>query len=286
MPRLRVALALGSGGLKGLAHIGVLRALAEAEIRPVAYAGASAGSLVAAAAAHDIPLADLRRLADGLLRRPMFQVDYVNLLRHGLRTPALYRSGPLRALCDDLFADVTFRDLGAPLVVSTVDVETSRPVRLDASTAPTARVADAVYASCALPGLLPPGSVDGRLLMDGSVLDPLALGAVARSADLVIVVSLDRSASRATSVVVRIAAPGLWWHAQAMVMRNVSRYELAFWSGAPLLVVRPDLREVHMVRGGDPARAIEAGYEAARAALERWEDRAVRTGGGAAEDIQ
>jgi NTE family protein len=270
MPRRRIALALGSGGLKGLAHIGVLRALAEAEIRPVAYAGASAGSLVAAAAAHDIPLADLRVLADRLLRRPIFQVDYVNLLRHGLRTPALYRGGPLRALCDDLFGDVTFRDLGRPLVVSTVDVETSRPVRLDASTAPTASVADAVYASCALPGLLPPGLVDGRLLMDGSVLDPLALGAVGWGADLVIG---------------RIAAPGLWWHAQAMVMRNVSRYELALWAGAPLLVIRPDLRDVHTLRGGDAARAIEAGYEAARTALERWEDRAVRTGGGAAEDI-
>jgi NTE family protein len=278
MPRLRIALALGSGGLKGLAHIGVLRALAEAEIRPVAYAGASSGALVAAAAAHDIPLADLRRLADGLRRRPIFQVDYVNLLRHGLRTPALYRGGPLRALCDDLFGDVTFSDLVAPLVVSTVDVESSRPVRLDVSTAPTASVAEAVYASCALPGLLPPGSVGGRLLMDGSVLDPLALGAVSWGADLVIVVSLDRSAPRAASVVGRTGGSGLWWHAQAMVMRNVSRYELAFWSGPPLLVIRPDLRDVHTVRVGDPARVIEAGYEAARAALERWEDRAVRTG--------
>jgi NTE family protein len=285
MPRLRIALALGSGGLKGLAHIGVLRALAEAEIRPVAYAGASAGALVAAAAAHDIPLADLRNMAEELPRRSIFQVDYVNLLRHGLRTPALYRGGPLRALCDDLFGDVTFRDLGAPLVVSTVDMETSQPVRLDVSTAPGAAVAEAVYASCALPGLLPPGTVGGRLLMDGSVLDPLALGAVAWGADLVIVVSLDRGVSRAASVVGRLAAPGLWWHAQAMVMRNGSRHELALWSGPPLLVVRPDLRDVHTLRGGEPARIIEAGYEAARAALERWEDRAVRTGGGAAEDI-
>ena len=63
----------------------------------MAYAGASAGALVAAAAAHDM-LADLRRMADGL-RRPIFPVDYVSLLRHGLRTPSLYRGGPLRALC-------------------------------------------------------------------------------------------------------------------------------------------------------------------------------------------
>lgn len=47
----RIGLALGSGGWKGLAHLGVLRALEELEIRPALYAGASVGALVAAAAA-------------------------------------------------------------------------------------------------------------------------------------------------------------------------------------------------------------------------------------------
>jgi len=46
MPRPRIALALGSGGLKGMAHVGVLRALEEAKIRPAVYAGSSAGALV------------------------------------------------------------------------------------------------------------------------------------------------------------------------------------------------------------------------------------------------
>ena len=67
--RLRLALALGSGGLTGMAHIGVLRALEEAEIRPTLYAGSSAGALVAAAAAHGIGLADLEAIADRLWRK-------------------------------------------------------------------------------------------------------------------------------------------------------------------------------------------------------------------------
>ena len=79
--KLRLALALGSGGLKGMAHIGVLRALEEAEIRPTLYAGSSAGAVVAAAAAHGIGLADLEAIADRLWRKPVFQVDFLSLLR-------------------------------------------------------------------------------------------------------------------------------------------------------------------------------------------------------------
>ena len=63
MSKPRVALALGSGGLRGIAHIGVLRALAEAEIQPTVYAGSSAGALVAAAAAYDLSLSEMERIA-------------------------------------------------------------------------------------------------------------------------------------------------------------------------------------------------------------------------------
>ena len=59
MSKLRMALALGSGGARGIAHIGVLRALAEAEIQPTVYAGSSAGALVAAAAAYDSSLSEI-----------------------------------------------------------------------------------------------------------------------------------------------------------------------------------------------------------------------------------
>ena len=75
MSKPRVALALGSGGLRGIAHIGVLRALAEAEIQPTVYAGSSAGALVAAAAAYDLSLPEMERIAARLHRKSIFQID-------------------------------------------------------------------------------------------------------------------------------------------------------------------------------------------------------------------
>ncbi len=279
MPRPRIALALGSGGLKGMAHIGVLRALEEAEIRPAVYAGSSAGALVAAAAAHDIGLAEMERIAERMHRRPVFQIDFLSLLRYGLRTPALYRGGPLRELCTELFGATTFSELRTPLVVSSVDVQSSAPLWWGVAGLPDVPVAAAVYASCAMPGLLPPGRVCGRICMDGGVLDPLALRAVAPLADVVIAVVLDgsRPTGRATTTV--SAAPTLWWHAQTMVTRDLGRHTLARWDGPPLLVIRPELHDVHALRGADPSRVIQAGYEAARSALGRWDGLAVSAGG-------
>jgi NTE family protein len=278
MPRPRIALALGSGGLKGMAHVGVLRALEEAEIRPTLYAGSSAGALVAAAAAHDIALAEMESIADRLRQRPLFQIDFLSLLRYGLRTPALYRGSPLRELCGELFGSVTFSQLKTPLVVSSVDVESAAPLWWGMPSLPDVPVAAAVYASCAMPGLLPPRRVCGRVCMDGGVLDPLALRAVAPMADVVIAVVLDGPSRpiRATSTM--SAAPTLWWHAQGIVTRDVGRHTLARWDGPPLLVIRPELHDVHSLRGADPSQVIQAGYDAARSALDRWDGLAVSAG--------
>jgi NTE family protein len=270
MSKLRIALALGSGGLRGVAHIGVLRALAEAEIQPTVYAGSSVGALVAAAAAHDLSLSEMERIAARLHRKSLFRIDLLGLIRHGMGALSLYRGAPLRELCVELFGTRTFQDLRTPLVVSTVDVESSAALWWGTAALPNVRVADAVYASCAMPGLLPPGLVGGRLCMDGGVLDPLALQAVASLADLVIAVVLEGSApSRATTTMA--AAPTLGRHAQAMVIRDLGRHTLARWEGPPLIIIRPEVHDVHPIRGGDPARLIEAGYEAARRVLARWD---------------
>jgi NTE family protein len=279
MSKPRIALALGSGGLRGIAHIGVLRALAEAEIQPTVYAGSSAGALVAAAAAYDLSLSEMERIAARLHRKSLFQIDVLGLLRYGTGALSLYRSAPLRELCVELFGNRTFHDLRTPLVVSTVNVESSAPLWWGTAALPDVPVADAVYASCAMPGLLPPGLVGGRLCMDGAVLDPLALRAVAPLADLVIAVVLDSSSPAGRATTTMAAAPTLWWQAQAIATRDLGRHTLARWDGPPLIVIRPKLHDAHPIRGGDPARLTAAGYEAARSVLARWDALGVPMGG-------
>ena len=119
----RIALVLGGGGMKGFAHIGVLRALEEAGIRPTCFAGTSIGALIAAAYLGGMPLEEMERRALGLRKRDLFRINHVGMLLDRMRSPSIYLEEPLRALCANAVPRTTFDELKAPLLVNTVDVE-------------------------------------------------------------------------------------------------------------------------------------------------------------------
>jgi NTE family protein len=263
MTRERLGLALGSGGWKGLAHLGVLRALEELEIRPALYASASVGALVAAAGACRIRLDELERLAGECRQRSLFRVDLRSLIRYGVRTPALFSETPLRSLCERLFGRMTFAELPTPAVVATVDVWSGETIWWGTPGLRMVPVADAVYASCAMPGLLPPGRVGSRLCMDGGVLDPLGLHGLYGMVDQIVVVELGNVRGAVGDPMDRPRGASLWWSAQALVMQDLTRRLLHNWDGPPMQVIRPQLRGVEVLKVRDPERVIRAGYDAA-----------------------
>jgi len=271
--RLRIGLALGSGGLRGVAHIGVLRALEEAGVRPALFAGSSIGALIAAAAACGFRSDRLAALAPRWRGRTLFRVDLPRLLRHGRRAGSLYRADPLRHLCAELFGDLTFDETRTPLFVSAVDVDAATVVWWGADGRPDVRIADAVYASCAVPGLLPPGMVGGRLCMDGAVLDPLAVQALEPVADLIICVDVGGELGGTRMATSGPDAFKLFCRAREIMADQATREVLGGWRGPPLLVIRPAVGHIRMLRGGDPDAVIAAGFEAGRVALARWHDR-------------
>src|SRR3954451_1950584 len=97
----RIALVLGGGGMKGFAHIGVLRALEEAGVRPTCYAGTSIGALIAAAYVGGMSLDEMERRALSLRRRDLFRINHVGMLLERMRSPSIYLEEPLRALCSN-----------------------------------------------------------------------------------------------------------------------------------------------------------------------------------------
>lgn len=272
MTRLRIGLALGSGGLRGVAHIGVLQALEEAGIRPALYAGSSIGALIAASAACGLRARRLAALAPQWRGRTLFRMDVPQILRHGPHTGSVYRGDPLRRLCEQLFGSATFVTTLAPLYVSAVDVDAASVVWWGTETQPDVSLADAVYASCAMPGLLPPGVVRGRLYMDGAVLDPLAVLALSDRADLIICVDVGGRLNETRMARAGSNAFQLFCRAREIMVDQATRTILGGWRGPPLLVVRPAVGHVNMLRGGDPADVIAAGYDAGRAALARWRE--------------
>ena len=193
LSRARIALVLGGGGMKGFAHIGVLRALEEAGVHPAVYAGTSIGALIAAAAVAGMSPDELAQRAEALRRRDVFRINHLGMLMERMHSPSIYLGEPLRNLVDEVAPAGTFATLDTPLLVNTVDLERATRVVWGLPGMQDVSVRDAVYASCALPGFFPPAEVGGRSCVDGGVIDNLPVETASLGMDAVIAVDVGSS---------------------------------------------------------------------------------------------
>ncbi len=163
-----IVLALGGGGVKGIAHIGVIRALERAGFRIRAVAGTSAGGVCGALYAFGYSpdgIQNRYKLADPsklFVRQPDDKASWLGLKG-------------VREILEDSLGDSFFEDLRLPFAVTAVDLNTAEHVVIR-----TGRVLDAVLATIAVPGVFPPVELNGRVLVDGGVLNPVPVN-VARA---------------------------------------------------------------------------------------------------------
>lgn len=174
-----IGLALGSGSARGWAHIGVLQALAAEGIQPDLICGCSVGAFVGAAAA----MGELDALAEWV--EAMKWQDVASLLDFGLRG-GLIKGERLLHLFRRNFADCDFSSLPLPFACVATDLDSGREVWLREG-----RVAEAVRASIALPGLVAPVRRGKHLLVDGALVNPVPVSLCrALGAEIVIAVDL------------------------------------------------------------------------------------------------
>jgi NTE family protein len=178
---MRVALALGSGGARGYAHIGVINELRDRGHEIVGIAGSSMGALVGGLQAAD-KLDEYAEWASSLTQRAVLR----------LLDPSLTAAGVLRAekILDavrEILGEVAIEDLPIPYTSVSTDLISGKSVWLQRGP-----VDEAIRASIAIPGVITPHELDGRLLADGGILDPLPMAPIAAvNADLTIAVSLN-----------------------------------------------------------------------------------------------
>jgi NTE family protein len=266
----RIAVVLGGGGLKGFAHIGVLRAVEERGIDPQLYAGTSIGSLMAAAAAGGMPNDEMAARAMGLRRRDLFRINHIRMLMERMRAPAIYLEEPLREVCRMVVPPAKFNQLPKRLLVNTVDAERGTQLVWGLPGLDHAAVQDAVYASCALPGLFPPGRVAGRLCFDGGVIDNLPVNIASVGMDLVIAVDVGTADRSPTPDLDGQGFATLYVRAATIMMYALQQFPLDHWSGPPMILIRPKLTGRRFDFGNAEAH-IEAGYRAGKKALEGYE---------------
>lgn len=171
---MRVGLALSGGAARGLAHVGVMQTLIEAEIPIDCIAGCSAGSILGSLFCAGMSMDRIRSLVPNITWR---RISGLANSSQGLLT-----FEKLERLMIMLIGDIEFHDLKLPFATVTMDVVTGERIILREG-----RLAPAVRASCSIPGVVTPVEIDGRLMGDGGVVDNLPVdGALALEADFVI----------------------------------------------------------------------------------------------------
>ena len=278
-PRRRIALVLGGGGLKGFAHIGVLRALEEHGIVPEVIAGTSSGAFIASAHIAGMPVDEMQLRAESLQRKDLFRIDHVGMLMERMRSSSIYMEEPLRALCESVSPAATFAALPRRLLVNTVDVERGTQVVWGLPGLDEVPVADAVYASCALPGAFPPGRVNGRICVDGGVIDNLPANIASVGMDAVIAVDVGSSDLSAATEVTRRGFAAIYMRSATIMMHALQGWPLSQWSGPPMLLIRPRLGHVNWLGFGNTHEVIAEGYRAATKALEHYDSCLAEPGG-------
>lgn len=255
-------LVLSGGGLKGLAHIGVLRALEERGLSPSAVIGSSMGSLVAAAWASGMKNAEMTERALAVRRRDIFQVAHADMAFKRMRAPAVYRREPLDQLIHSLVGDVTFEDLPHRLLINTVELNSGMQIFWGLPGLRDAKVKDAVFASCALPGIFPPREINGRWYVDGAVTENLpALVAASHGEGPVLAVDVG-STTTLRSDVQNDGFAATYIRGLEIVMQTIMENRLRRWTSPPLVLVQPRVEHVSMFGFGHNRELIEEGYRA------------------------
>jgi len=266
----RIALVLGGGGMKGFAHIGVLKALEEAGIQPSVYAGTSIGSMVAAAAVSGITPDELARRAEFLKRKDLFRINHLGMLMDRMKSRSIYLEGPLRDLCSSVVPEGTFKNLKTPLLVNTVDVERGTQVVWGLPGLQDVSIRDAVYASCSLPGFFPPGNVGGRVCLDGGVIDNLPAAIASLGMDMVIAVDVGSSDMVGLPGVAQLGFAALYMRAAMTMMHKLQQMPLSQWGAPPMLLIRPKVGR-DWLSFTNSGKHVREGYRAATKALEHFD---------------
>src|SRR5712692_7544029 len=244
--RPRVGLALAGGFARGIAHIGVLRVLREADIPIDCVAGTSVGALIGAGYCAGASLDEMQNIGSvtSFADFGRWTPSWLGLATNQRMEKYLARFAPVK----------TFEELQTPLAVATTDINAG--VSVYYSHGPLAPV---IRASCAYPGLFVPIQYEGRTLVDGFVTSPVPVeGVLLLGADVVIAVYLEAD---------NLEEPRTFTDVLSRSFNIIQRHSDFAWRTQADVIIEPDVKRFVWDDFTKTPEMIAAGEAAALAAL-------------------
>jgi NTE family protein len=202
-----IGFVLSGGANLGSIHVGMVKALLEAGIKPDVIVGTSIGAVNAAHLAADPSLEQVERLQEswcGVRARDIFPLSPVHNARALFKEGAFFSPHRWRKFVTDRLPYRTFDETAVPLRITATDYDEGRSVVFDSGP-----VVEAVLASTALPGIFPPHEIDGRYYLDGAISEQLPLK-----------VALDAGAHTIYVMAVSVPSPPLDRRSPLTILRH------------------------------------------------------------------
>ena len=246
-PPLKTGIVFSGGGVRGLAYIGVMRALEEAGIDFDMTAGTSIGSFIAAMYAAGIPIDEMEKKALSIKQKDFHNAKFFIL-------PS--KTAKFEKIVDEMLSGVTFENLKKPLCVVAVDVKTGKEEHITSG-----NLVKAIAGSCAVPGVFEPVDFGDKRLVDGGLLNNIPADAL-REMGADIVISLDINPNRGygtdSTKIVDLLKASL---RILMTSNAVNGYIHSDY------IIKIDLNDFSQLKISDTKELIRRGYEATKKVL-------------------
>lgn len=280
MPAPHTVLVLGGGGMKGMSHVGVIRALDAAGIRVDAVVGTSVGALIGARFATGSPADELEIEALSVTESAVLRRNVRAFLLGGIAQVGLYDGEHYRALARRLLEGVSFATLDIPLRMNALSLRDGRERWFGWGAETSLTLVDAIYASGALPLIFPPmATPDGDLLVDGGLRTMVGVAEAVRwGASRIIAADVSDLLERDDAAWQGIGLAGIHMRV-VQVLAEPQREAILSARTVPTLHVRPDIHDISSFTFTATAELIDAGEAATRAALDSPEGAAFAAAG-------
>ncbi len=236
----KIGLALGGGAVLGAAHIGVLKALKENDVNIACIAGTSVGAFIGAFFAFGVEWDEIDRIARNL--------KWLDVSRMSISQYGLLSNSKLGDLLIEHVGDVSFDQAVIPLAMVAADISTGEKVVIREGS-----ISSAAMASSCIPGIFVPVEMNGRLLVDGGIVENVPISPLQEmKVDLIIAVDLNSG--------LREERPGniveVLLRSFNFMLASATRLQI---EGADILI-QPDLSAFNMYDMDQSGNLFEAGY--------------------------
>jgi NTE family protein len=277
--KLKVGLALGGGGARGLAHIGVLKVLERENIPIDLITGTSMGAIIGGVYALKKDISAIEKIAEKYSKinefnidlsfsekekkdKPFFLKKMSNFLKRGymfnleLRKQYINDGEGVKKIIKDLVGDRVFRDTKIPFAAVAADLTKGEKVILDQG-----KLFDALLASASIPGMFPPVMVNKKILVDGGIVDVVPIEpAQLLGANFIIAVSVDQSIKRRAEF---NNAVEILFRSDSITSAELRKLQLSFAD----IVITPKVGRFHWSDFSKPKQCIREGEIAAQNAI-------------------